>query len=104
MASPRPEVGNCLPLDRSPQAPYDGYKKKGGSLELGPPTLALAVVFHLALWLEARRTPESVWAAAGYRRSVWLFYLLVIPGVLTILYLMFVRPKLRKSSHRRIRE
>ncbi len=65
-------------------------------MELGLPIVVLSLAFNVALWLEGRGIPLSVWEAAGYRRSVWLFYLLAIPGITTLLYLTFVRPKLRR--------
>lgn len=66
-------------------------------MEVGLPIAILGLAFNIALWLEGWGIPTSVWESAGYRRALWLFYLLVIPGVMTVLYLALVRPKLRKE-------
>lgn len=65
-------------------------------MELGLPIAILVVAFNIALWLEGRGIPPWVWEAAGYRRTIWLFYLLAMPGLATIAYLGLVRPKLRR--------
>ncbi len=65
-------------------------------MELGLPIAVVALAFNVALWLEGRGIPLWVWEAAGYRRTIWLFYLLVMPGLATLIYVGFVRPKLRR--------
>lgn len=56
---------------------------------------AIAIVFSLAVWREALSFPREVWAAANYRRTLWLVYLFIPP--MGVLYLLLVRPKLDKT-------
>lgn len=55
-------------------------------------------MFSLALWREALSFPREVWAAANYRRTLWLIYLFIPP--MGLLYLVFVRPRLHKAHQR----
>ena len=57
-------------------------------------SIGLGLAFYLYPLFEAAFLPAEVWQYAGYRRNVWLIFLLLIPGVMTILFLLFVRPKL----------
>ena len=58
-------------------------------------SLAITIIFTLAIWFEARSFPREVWAAANYRRTSWLIYLFI--PVMALLYLLIVRPKLHEA-------
>ena len=61
-------------------------------------SLAIAIIFSLGIWIEALSFPPEAWAAANYRRKLWLIYLFVPP--MGLLYLLFVRPHLHKAARR----
>ncbi len=79
---------------------YDCPRTKGDDIDTITSfgSVAITIVFGLAIWIEARSFPREVWVAANYRRTFWLIYLFI--PVMSVVYLLVVRPKLHKTRRR----
>jgi DMSO/TMAO reductase YedYZ heme-binding membrane subunit len=71
------------------------------------PTTATVIAMLLAalpmfwvIWalVDALRTPESVWQAAGHSRTQMVLFLLLLTVLGAVLYTAVVRPRLRKVT------
>jgi heme/copper-type cytochrome/quinol oxidase subunit 2 len=67
--------------------------------------LVLFVMFGLgctAFWIwsivDAARTPEQVWMAAGQNKILWIVLIAVLGVVLSLVYVLWPRPELRRAA------
>jgi hypothetical protein len=65
---------------------------------LGELPWLLIAGLHLFSLIEAALMPREVWPLAGYRRTVWLIYLLLLGWGMWVAYLLLVRPKLKRAQ------